>query len=346
MTPLAALVALALGAVREVPAGAPLAPVLAAAAPGDVVRLGPGLHAASLGSLAGVRIEGAGAELTRVVAPPGEDGATVRGRVTLAGLTLEAGPDRSALKVLDGGDATVEDVTLAGGSCAAYVERGRLVARRALLRGGYGLLLDGGEAVVEDADVRAHAAGIAVLAGTATARRVTVTGPTQDAGVTVLRGTARLEAVVVRAPGPSGLSVSHGGTIEGRHVAVAGATEQDGVLGACAEVQHGTLHLEDAVLVGCAGAAVEVARGEVRLRAVDATAGEAGCVVVLDGATARLEGNLCAGRGPGLVVDGRSRASLVANRWRTGPGWIDCAGGARVEVGRGETLAPPCPVRP
>ena len=34
---------------------------------------------------------------------------------------------------------------------------------------------------------------------------------------------------------------------------------------------------------------------------------------------------------------------LVANRWWTDPVlWADCAGGARVEVGRGETLKTPC----
>jgi hypothetical protein len=342
MLTLAAALALSLGAVREVPAGAPLAPALAAARPGDVIRLGPGRHAGALGGPAELRIEGAGAGVTRVVAPPGEDGAVVRGRVTLAGLSLEAGPGRAALKVL-GGDVRLEDVVLAGGSCGAFVDGGRLTARRVSLAGGYGLLVGDGEVVVEEADTRGTIAGVAALAGTVTLRRSSITGPSREAGVTVARGTARLEAVVIRAPGPSGLAVSHGGTIEGHAVVVAGAVEVGGILGACAEVLRGTLRLDDAALVGCAGAAVEASGGEVELRAVDAAGGAAGCLVLVNGTTARLEGNVCTGRGPGLVVAGASRAILVANRWRTDPAaWVDCAGGARVEIGRGETLGPQC----
>jgi hypothetical protein len=345
MAALAAL-ALTLGAVLEVPAGAPIAPALAAARPGDVVRLGPGRHAGALGSPAAIRIEGAGAGLTRVVAPQGEDGALVRGPLTLAALSLEAGPSRSALRVL-GGEVTLDDVVLAGGTAGAYLGAGRLTARRTLFRGDYGLLVDGGEALLEEVETRAAIAGIAVVAGNVTVRRAAVTGPSREAGITVVRGTARLEAVVIRAPGPSGLSVSHGGTIEGVEVTVAGATEQGGMLGACAEVLRGTLRLDGATLVGCAGAALEAAGGEVRLRGTDATGGSAGCLVLVDGATARLDGNLCAGRGPGLVVSGRSRASLTANRWRTDPAlWVDCGGGARVDVGRGEALSPPCAAVP
>lgn len=342
MTSVAALVALSLGAVLEVPAGAPLAPALAAARPGDVVRLGPGEHAGSLGDLSALRVEGAGAGVTRVVAPEAADGARIRGAVTLAGLSLEAGPSRCALRVL-GGDATLEDVAVVGGSCAVFVERGRVAAWRVLLRGGYGLLMSGGEVRLEEANVRGGEAGIALLGGALTVLRSTVTGPSREAGVTVSRGTAVLEAVVVRAPGPSGLSVSQGGTIEGRDVTVAGAVEQGGVLGACVEVLRGTVRLDGATLVGCAGAAVEAAGGEVRLRGVDATGGAAGCVVLVNGATGWLEGNVCTGPGPGLVLAGPSRATLVANRWRTLPAaWIDCDGGARVDLGRGELLPPPC----
>lgn len=345
MAPLAVL-AFSLGAVLEVPAGAALAPALAAARPGDVVRLGPGRHVGSLGSPAAIRIEGAGAGLTRIVAPGGEDGALVRGPLTLAALSLEAGPSRSALRIL-GGDVTLDDVALAGGTAGAYVGAGRLTARRVFLRGEYGLLVDGGDALVEEADTRATIAGIALIAGTVTLRRSAITGPSREAGVTVLRGTARLEAVVVRAPGPTGLSVSHRGTLEGVDVTVAGAIEERGVLGACAEVLRGTLRLEGATLVGCAGAAVEVVSGELALRGSDATGGSAGCLVLTDGSTAHLEGNLCAGRGPGLVLTGRSRATLTANRWRTDPAlWVDCAGGARVEVGRGESLSSPCAAVP
>lgn len=343
MTSLAALVALAAGAVIEVPAGAPVAAALAAARPGDVVRLGPGLHAGSLGALAAVRIEGAGAGATRVVAPEGTDGAVVRGgAATLSGLSLEAGPGRCALRVL-GGEAALDGVALEGGSCGAFLGDGRLVARRVSLRGGFGLLVSGGEARVDEADVRAEHAGVAVVAGAVTLRRSTVTGPSHEGGVSVARGTARLEAVVIRAPGPSGLTVSHGGTVEGTGVTIAGAALQGGVLGACAEVIRGTLRLEGATLVGCAGAAVEVSGGEVRLAGVDATGGSAGCVILADGSRGSLAGSLCAGRGPGLVVSGPSRASLVANRWLSAPAsWVDCDRGARVEIGRGERMVPPC----
>src|SRR5512142_2981093 len=108
MAPLALLAALSLVAVLEVPAGAPLAPALAAARPGDVVRLGPGRHAGALGSAAGVRIEGAGAGVTLVEVPAGEDGALAHGRLVLAGLELRAGPGRCAVKVL-GGEVDLED---------------------------------------------------------------------------------------------------------------------------------------------------------------------------------------------------------------------------------------------
>jgi hypothetical protein len=338
----APLLALALGAVLDVPAGAPLAPAIAAAGPGDVVRLGPGRHRGTLGGPAGVRIEGAGAELTVVEAPAGEDGALARGPIELAGLTLRAGPGRCALRVL-AGDARLDDVALSGGSCGAFVDGGRLAARRAALSGDFGLLVRSGEALLEDGTVRGASAGIALLAGAATVRRVAITGPSREAGIAVAAGRARLEAVVIRAPGPTGISVTRGGVVDGLGVVVAGATEEAGFLGACAQVIRGTLRLEGATLVRCEGAAVEAAGGEVRLRGVDATGGAAGCLVLVEGAAGDLEGNQCSGRGPGLVVGSRARARLVANRWRTDPVLqVDCEAGARVEIGRGERLADPC----
>ena len=45
MTAFSTLLPLALAAVIDVPAGAPLGEALARAHPGDVVRLGPGVHA-------------------------------------------------------------------------------------------------------------------------------------------------------------------------------------------------------------------------------------------------------------------------------------------------------------
>lgn len=340
MLPLAAAVALSLGAVVDVPAGAPLAPALAAARAGDVIRLGPGRHAGTLGVLAGVVVEGAGAGVTRVVVPDGDDGAIVRGGAALTGLSLEAGRGRTALVVL-AGEATLDDVALSG-ELALVVNGGRVVARRVALRGDHGLVVRDGEARVEEADLRGDGAAIAVLGGAVTVRRASITGPSLVAAVTVARGAASLDAVVIRAPGTTGLSVSHGGTVDGQDVTIVGATESAGMLGACAAVQRATLRLDGATLA-CAGTAVEASGGVVRLRGVDAAGGEAGCVVLVNGAEGDLEGNVCAGRGPGLVVGSGARAALVANRWWTTPTVaVDCAGGARVEVGRGEAVGSPC----
>jgi hypothetical protein len=119
--------------------------------------------------------------------------------------------------------------------------------------------------------------------------------------------------------------------------------ETAGLLGTCVQVIRGLVDLEGATLVRCAGAALEASRGELRLRGVDATGGAAGCLVLVNGTVAELAGNLCAGRGPGLVVADQSRARLVANRWWTDPVlWADCGAGARVEVGRGEKMKAPC----
>jgi hypothetical protein len=338
----AAALAIALGAEIQVGAGEPLAPALARARAGDVVRLGPGVHTGALGRAAGLRVVGAGAGETVVAAPEGEDGAVATGALELAGLTLRTGPERCALKVL-GGEARLRDVALAGGACGAFVEGGRLTARDVALSGAYGVLLRDGEAVLEDAWLSGTSAGAGVVAGTLTLRRAAVTGPSREAGLSVAGGAAALEAVVIRAPGPSGISVSGGAHVEGVEVTIAGAVEAEGLLGDCVQVIRGALRLEGATLVRCAGAAVEASGGRLRLDGVDATGGSAGCIVLVNGAAADLSGNLCAGRGPGLVVASRSQARLVANRWWTDPVlWADCGAGVRVEVGRGERLKAPC----
>lgn len=343
MGPLTALAALSLGAILEVPAGTPLAPALAAARPGDVVRLGPGRHAGPLGSPPAIRIEGAGAGLTRVVVPGNDPGVIVRGALALAGLALIAGPEACALNVVGGGDARLDDVALAGGSCGAFVDGGRLTAREVELRGDFGLLLAAGEVSLDGGSARGRTTGLALTGGALDVRRFAVTGPAVDAAVSVARGAARLEDVVVRAPGPTGLSVHHGGTLAAVRVIVAGATAEGGFLGDCVQSTRATLRLEDATLARCAGAAVEASGGDVTLRGVDAAGGAAGCVILVNGASGRLEGNQCTGDGPGLVVAGSSTAVLVANRWRTDPpAVVDCAGGARVEIDRGEALVSPC----
>jgi hypothetical protein len=343
---MAAALAFVLGAEIEVRAGAPLEPALARAEPGDVVRLGPGVHAGTLGRPAGIRVEGAGAGVTIVAAPEGDDGAVAAGPLELAGVTLRSGPERCALKVLEGGDVRLDDVTLSGGACGAYVE-GRVTGRDVTLDGGYGLLMRTGEVALDAGSARGRNAGVGVLGGTLVLRRFAVTGPSYEAGISVAGGSASLEAVVIRSPGPAGIAVAAGGRVAGVDVTVAGAREVQGVLGDCVQVIRGDLRLEGATLVRCAGAALESSGGTIRLDGTDASGGAAGCLILVNGAVAELSANLCAGRGPGLVVASRSRARLVANRWWTDPLlWAECGAGVQVEVGRGETLKTPCAPRP
>src|SRR5512142_1111268 len=117
MTPLPLLLPVLLASTVDVAAGGDLSAAMAAVRPGDVVRLGPGLHAGSLGRVRGpLRIVGAGTGITRVVAPEGEDGLVVEsGSVAIAELSLQAGGPRAALKVL-GGDVSAVGVALTGGS--------------------------------------------------------------------------------------------------------------------------------------------------------------------------------------------------------------------------------------
>jgi hypothetical protein len=98
----AALAFLACGATLDVPAGGDLAAAVARARPGDAIRLGPGEHRGALGTISGVTVSGAGAGTTTVVAPQGADGVVVAGDAVLAGLSIRAGPARSALKVTGG----------------------------------------------------------------------------------------------------------------------------------------------------------------------------------------------------------------------------------------------------
>ena len=337
-----ALAVLLSAAALDVPAGADLAAALARARPGDTIRLGPGEHRGSLGRLSTVTISGAGSGATSIVAPEGEDGAVVTGDVALTGLELRAGPGRCGLKVL-GGAARLEDVALSGGACGAFVDGGRLDGRGVDLAGGYGLLVPSGEVALDGGSARGTAAGVGTLRGAVSLRRFAIVGPAREAGISVAGGSATLEGVVVRAPGPSGISVSSGGRVDAVEVTVTGATEAQGVLGDCVQVIRGTVRIHGATLLGCAGAAVEASGGTLSLSGVDASGGSAGCLVLLNGASADLSGNLCAGRGPGLVAASGARATARVNRWWTDPVfWVDCASGARVELGRGETAKAPC----
>jgi hypothetical protein len=342
-----AALAIVLAATLDVPPGGDLAAAAARARPGDTLRLGRGEHRGALGRLSGIRVEGAGAGLTVVAAPDGEDGLVATGDVTLLGLSLRVGPERCALKVL-GGAARLADVSLAGGACGAFVGAGRLDGEDVTLSGGYGLLVAGGEAALDGGSARGEHAAVALTGGKVALRRFATTGPAREGGLSVARGAASLEGVVIRSPGPSGITVSAGGRVEGVAVTVAGAvavTMAGGpeLLGDCAQVIRGTLRLEGATLLGCAGAAVEASGGTVALAGVDATGGAAGCLVLVNGASAVLTGNLCAGRGPGLVAASGARATAEANRWWTDPAlWVDCGSGARVSLGRGESVRQPC----
>jgi hypothetical protein len=341
-----AALAIVLTATIDVPAGDGLAAALARARPGDTLRLAAGEHRGSLGRLAGVSVEGAGAGRTVVVAPEGADGAVAVGELRLADLSLVAGDGRCGVKVL-GGAARLAGVSLAGGSCGAFVGSGRLDGDDVALAGAWGLLVAGGEVALRGGTARGREAAVAVTDGAVTLRRFATVGPAREGGISVARGTATLEDVVIRAPGPAGIAVSAGGRVEGAAVTVAGAAESNGILGDGVQVVRGAVRLAGAELLGCAGAALEASGGEIALSGVDATGGAAGCLVLVNGAVATLAGNLCAGRGPGLVVASGARARAEANRWWTDPTfWVDCASGARVELGRGETGRTPCEPAP
>jgi hypothetical protein len=317
-----------------------------------VIRLGAGVHAGSLGRLSGLRIEGPGADSTRVVAPEGQDGAVVTGRVELTGLTIEAGDARTALKVVDG-DALLSDVALRGAAIGAFVDGGRLEGRDVTLLGGFGLLVRSGEVRLRDGRVRAIGpahAGVAVLRGTVQLSRFALTGPFEEAAITVGRGSARLEDVVIRNPGPTGVAVN-GGEVTGHDVEVAGARELpvrggrgvDAILGDCVQVIRGSLTLASSGLTRCGGAALSASGGTVRLDGVDAQGGTAGGLVLLDGARADLRGNWLTGRGPAVVAASGAQVDATFNRWRTDPVfWVDCGAGARVRLGFGEHVSEPC----
>jgi hypothetical protein len=342
---IAALLPAVLGATVDVAAGADLAAALARTRPGDLVRLAPGEHRGVLGRARGpVRISGAGAGVTVLIAPEGEDPLVVDagGKVTLSGITLVAGPARSALKVL-GGELDAEDVALLGGAVGAFVDGGRLTAHQLFAAGGFGVLLRRGTVTVDGGTFRGSGAGVGQLGGDLTLTRVTVTGPGEEAGVSCSGGTARLTAVTIRAPGPSGLSVTGTARVEATGLSVSGATELQGFLGDCVQVRRGTLLLSGSTLARCGGAGVEASAGQVTLRGVDATGGSAGCLVFVDKASGTLDGNRCSGQGPAVVAASGAQVSMRMDRWLSDPVLsVECGSGARVRVGPGEPVADPC----
>jgi hypothetical protein len=276
----------------------------------------------------GLTIAGSGAGVTFVLAPPGEDGAVATGPLALSGLTLVTGPARSALKVA-GGAVTLEDVALVGGASGAFVDGGSLRGRGAWLEGRYGLLLRDGEVDLAGVTARGGNAGVAQLGGRLTLTNGEVTGPSSEAAISLGGGTANLSRLVVRDGGPSGVAVS-GGELRGRDLAITGARESGGIGGDCLLVLRGRVTLGTSELSGCGGAAVEAARSEVRLVAVDASGGAAGGLIFTGGTRAELEGTLVTGHGPGLVATQGSTVTGWAARFWTDPAqWIDCASGAR-----------------
>ena len=346
MTPIiVSALAVVLGETLAVAPGEDLAAAAARARPGDTLRLAAGVHRGSLGRPAGLHVTGAGAGVTVILAPEGQDGAVATGDLWLAGLTLKAGPQRAALKVL-GGAAVLDDVALEGGSCGAFVDEGSLHGREVWLGGGYGLLQRRGTVALTDLTAGGQVAGLALLGGELEVRRAAITGPSREAGLTVAGGTARLDQVIVRAPGPSGLAVS-GGAVEARDLTIAGATQLDGFLGDCLQVRHGTMRLWASELVRCGGAAVETDHATLAFDGVDAAGGEAGCLVFTDHTTADLQATLCTRRGPGLVAMGGSTVTGFATRFRTDPSMVvECASGARVTLSGDAGLPQPCAAHP
>ncbi len=331
MTGAAALLALLAGADLLVPAGAPVAEALAHAVPGDTIRLGPGEHRGALGRLSGVTVIGAGAGVTFVLAPQGEDGAVIDGDATLRALSLIAGPARSALKAL-GGTATLDGVALQGGAVGLFVDGGRVAGRDVWLAGDYGFLQRSGATTLAGVTARGGRAGVALLGGELELTRGAVTGPSAEAAITVAGGTARLAELVVRDGGPSGLSVS-GGRVVARDLTIAGPREIGGIGGDCLLVMRATVFLSASELVGCGGAAVEASRAELLFDGVDAGGGSAGGFIFTDKTRAELRATLVTGRGPGLVaMQGARVRGWQARHWTDPALWVDCGSGARVEM--------------
>jgi hypothetical protein len=333
--------ALLLGAELSVEAGAPLAPALARLAPGDTLRLGPGEHRGALGRLSEVRVVGAGPGVTVVLAPEGQDGAVATGRVELSGLTLVAGPRRSALKVL-GGRALLHRVALVGGAAGAFVDQGRLEGHEVWLGGEYGLLAAHGEVRLVDLTASGGISGLASLHADVTIERGVVTGPSREAGIAIAGGTARLSGIALRRTGPSGLAVS-GGEVEASDLTVADTREVDGVMGDCVQVQRAGLILRASELLRCSGAAVEASRARLLLDGVEAAGGQAGGVILTDQTTATLDAVQVTHGGPGLVAMEGASVRGFGTRLRTDPAiWADCAGGTVVDLRGDPAVRRPC----
>jgi hypothetical protein len=345
--PVALVAALAAAATLDVAAGDGLAGAVARLRPGDTLRLGPGVHrgALAMAALSGVTVSGAGAGVTVIEAAEGEPAAVVRGAVALEALTLLAGPAQCAL-VVDGGAAKVRDAALAGGGCGARLGAGSLRGERVDVRGGArGLVVTGGELALEGGSLHGAVAGLAAAGGTAALSGTVVFGPSREAAVTVTGGDVRLWAVTVAAPGPAGLVLS-AGRLSGEGVTVAGPA-REGTASACVEALGGELALGASELFRCGGTGVTASRARVRLDGVDVEGGASGCVTLVDGARADLQGVRCTARGPGLYAGSGATAQLRMNRWLVDPALVvECGAGSRVDLLYGESVRQPCTAAP
>jgi hypothetical protein len=345
LLPASAALLLLLGAEISLPAGGSLPEALARLAPGDTLRLSAGEHRGALGKLAGVTVVGAGAGVTVLLVPQGEDGVVAEGALSLSGLSIVTGPSRAALKVL-GGAARLSDVALVGGASGAFVDTGSLVGEEVLLDGEYGLLSAHGEVRLVGLTASGRHAGLAILGGTLTVERGALTGPSTEAALVVAGGAARVAGLVVRAPGPAGVTVS-GGTLTGTDLTVSGPREAGRILGDCLLVRRAEVRLSASELTSCGGAAVEASRAAVWLDGVDAGGGGAGCLIFTDQSRAELSATLCTGHGPGLVVmEGSSVRGFGARFWTDPSIWADCGSGARVELLDDRTGRQPCASTP
>jgi hypothetical protein len=340
------LVVIAAAAVLRVDAGQPLAAALQAARRGDVVELGPGVHHGTIRAAPGVTVCGAGEGVTVVEAPEGEPAAAAGGALALSGLTLLAGRAQCGLEVRAGGAVEVRDAALSGGACGASVAGGRLDAERTDLRGGrQALRVEGGAAALAGGTLRGAAAGLAVRGGSAAVEDAVVSGPAAEAAVSVSGGEAALTGVVIASPGAVGIAVS-GGRLRATGVTVGGASQRDGPA-ACVEAIGGELTILGSELVRCGGTGLAASAASVRMAGVDVHGGASGCVAVVDGGRADLEGVRCTGRGPGLYLAGGAVAQLEMNQWQVDPKLVvECGTGSRAQLLYGEEEREPCKALP
>jgi len=336
------LLALALAATLDVPAGGDLAAALSLARAGDTVRLAAGDHQGALGELRGVRVLGAGAGSTVLLAPEGEDGATLLGDASVEGLSLVAGPGRCAVVAASGPNA-LRDVALVGEACGLRVSGGRVEARDVDAVGRRGIHVTGGAAKISGGSAHGEVAGVAAAGGALSLVRFAVTGPSSDAAVSASGGTLFLDSVVVRAPGATGIAVAGGASVEARVLAVVGGSSGEEIPGACLLSRRGALRILDGLLARCGGAALVAAGGTAALTGVDAAGGVSGCFQGLSGARMDLSGNTCIGRGPGLLLAGGAAADTRMNLWASDPvRYVDCGSGAVLTLGPGEPGPIPC----